>query len=138
MPGASPLSEDGTKEVKEYEEQPETAKSSVVDLSNTANPATEDMSKGKENESPGQVEPTKHIEELETSWKTIATLRSHFNAVRSVQFHPSHNNALFSASEDHTAKLWNLGSLKNSYATSFLTLAWMFLQLQLSEVMRSL
>lgn len=43
-------------------------------------------------------------------WRCKYTLRSHFDGVRVVAFHPT-ENALFSASEDYTLKMWNLNSL---------------------------
>lgn len=41
------------------------------------------------------------------TWNAKYTLRSHFDAIRSVCFHPS-EPILFTGSEDHTLKMWNL------------------------------
>jgi WD40 repeat protein len=41
-------------------------------------------------------------------WNIRFTLRSHYDAVRAMQFHPV-EPVLITASEDGTAKLWNLG-----------------------------
>ncbi|CAH8560214.1 unnamed protein product [Dicrocoelium dendriticum] len=40
-------------------------------------------------------------------WTAKYTLRSHFDAIRSIKFHPT-EPMLVTASEDHTVKLWNL------------------------------
>ncbi|EFO23777.1 hypothetical protein LOAG_04706 [Loa loa] len=42
-------------------------------------------------------------------WNLKFTLRSHFDSIRAMQFHPV-EPVLITASEDSTAKLWNLGS----------------------------
>ncbi|XP_058496743.1 striatin [Solea solea] len=44
---------------------------------------------------------------LRKTWNPRFTLRSHFDAVRSLVFHPV-EPVLVTASEDHTLKLWNL------------------------------
>ena len=44
---------------------------------------------------------------MQKTWSPRFTLRSHYDAVRSVAFHPS-EPALLTASEDGTMKLWNL------------------------------
>ena len=41
------------------------------------------------------------------TWNARFTLRSHFDAVRAVRFLPN-QDAVLTASEDHTMKLWNL------------------------------
>lgn len=41
------------------------------------------------------------------TWNSKYTLRSHFDGVRALAFHP-HKPVLITASEDHTVKLWNL------------------------------
>ncbi|XP_036380527.1 striatin-4-like [Megalops cyprinoides] len=46
-------------------------------------------------------------EEFKKTWVPRFTLRSHFDAIRAVTFHPS-QAVLLSASEDGTLKLWNL------------------------------
>lgn len=46
-------------------------------------------------------------EEFRKTWSPKFTLRSHFDSVRSVCFHPT-EAALITASEDHSLKLWNL------------------------------
>ncbi|KAK6108318.1 WD domain G-beta repeat family protein [Brugia pahangi] len=43
-------------------------------------------------------------------WNLKFTLRSHFDSIRAMQFHPV-EPVLITASEDSTAKLWNLGSI---------------------------
>ncbi|CAG9532760.1 unnamed protein product [Cercopithifilaria johnstoni] len=45
-------------------------------------------------------------------WNLKFTLRSHFDSIRAMQFHPV-EPVLITASEDSTAKLWNLGSSSN-------------------------
>lgn len=40
-------------------------------------------------------------------WTPKYTLRSHFDGVRSLAFHPE-DTVLITGSEDHTLKLWNL------------------------------
>ncbi|CAH8443326.1 unnamed protein product [Schistosoma intercalatum] len=42
-----------------------------------------------------------------TTWTAKYTLRSHFDAIRDICFHPS-ESVLVTCSEDHTLKLWNL------------------------------
>jgi WD40 repeat protein len=46
-------------------------------------------------------------------WKTKATLRSHFDAIRSVAF-PTQESLLLTASEDATAKLWSLSGISGA------------------------
>ncbi|XP_038214515.1 striatin-4 [Zerene cesonia] len=46
-------------------------------------------------------------ESFRKTWNPKYTLRSHFDGVRAVAFHPT-EAALVTASEDHTLKLWNL------------------------------
>ncbi|CAH0750259.1 unnamed protein product [Diatraea saccharalis] len=46
-------------------------------------------------------------ESFRKTWNAKYTLRSHFDGVRALAFHPS-EAALVTASEDHTLKLWNL------------------------------
>ncbi|MBN3310379.1 STRN4 protein, partial [Amia calva] len=46
-------------------------------------------------------------EEFKKTWNPRFTLRSHFDAIRGLMFHPS-QAVLLSASEDGTLKLWNL------------------------------
>ncbi|CAF4835961.1 striatin-4 isoform X1 [Pieris napi] len=46
-------------------------------------------------------------ESFRKTWNPKYTLRSHFDGVRAVAFHPN-EAALVTASEDHTLKLWNL------------------------------
>ncbi|KAJ3296021.1 hypothetical protein HK104_002052 [Borealophlyctis nickersoniae] len=43
-------------------------------------------------------------------WRPRVTLRGHMDSVRAVVFHPT-QCALLTASEDNTAKLWNLGDM---------------------------
>lgn len=98
------------------DEQSITAKSSVTDIPAILAKKKDDIVTTKDlSPTLSDVKEDSAIETL-SAWCPITTLRSHFNAVRSVKFHPTHNNALFSASEDHTAKLWNLDSLKKAYA----------------------
>ncbi|XP_076872239.1 striatin-like isoform X2 [Brachyhypopomus gauderio] len=44
---------------------------------------------------------------LRKTWNPRFTLRSHFDAIRSLVFHPT-EPLLITASEDHTLKMWNL------------------------------
>ena len=44
---------------------------------------------------------------LKKTWNPKFTLRSHYDAVRGIAFHPT-EPALLTASEDGTVKLWNL------------------------------
>lgn len=46
-------------------------------------------------------------EALRKTWNAKYTLRSHFDGVRALTFHPT-ESVLITASEDHTLKLWNL------------------------------
>ncbi|KAJ0175445.1 hypothetical protein K1T71_008604 [Dendrolimus kikuchii] len=46
-------------------------------------------------------------EAFRKTWNAKYTLRSHFDGVRALAFHPT-EAALVTASEDHTLKLWNL------------------------------
>lgn len=46
-------------------------------------------------------------ESFRKTWNAKYTLRSHFDAVRALAFHPT-EATLVTASEDHTLKLWNL------------------------------
>ncbi|KAJ3222719.1 hypothetical protein HK099_001985 [Clydaea vesicula] len=47
-------------------------------------------------------------------WKPVATLKSHFDSIRHFEF-SSTENTLITASEDHTAKLFNLSNVKKHY-----------------------
>lgn len=46
-------------------------------------------------------------EAFRKTWNAKYTLRSHFDGVRALAFHPI-ESVLITASEDHTLKLWNL------------------------------
>lgn len=46
-------------------------------------------------------------EAFRKTWSAKYTLRSHFDGVRALTFHPT-EPVLITASEDHTLKLWNL------------------------------
>lgn len=46
-------------------------------------------------------------EAFRKTWTPKYTLRSHFDGVRSLAFHPE-DTVLITGSEDHTLKLWNL------------------------------
>lgn len=50
---------------------------------------------------------TNNEEPYRKSWNAKYTLRSHFDAVRALVFHPT-DPVLITASDDHTLKLWNL------------------------------
>uniref|UniRef100_A0A4W6DIH4 Striatin n=1 Tax=Lates calcarifer TaxID=8187 RepID=A0A4W6DIH4_LATCA len=50
---------------------------------------------------------TNNKDALRKTWNPKFTLRSHFDSVRSLAFHPV-EPVLVTASEDHTLKLWNL------------------------------
>lgn len=50
---------------------------------------------------------TSNQDALRKTWNPKFTLRSHFDSVRSLAFHPV-EPVLVTASEDHTLKLWNL------------------------------
>ncbi|XP_054460654.1 striatin-like [Anoplopoma fimbria] len=50
---------------------------------------------------------TNNTDALRKTWNPKFTLRSHFDSVRSLAFHPV-EPVLVTASEDHTLKLWNL------------------------------
>uniref|UniRef100_A0A3Q3JAZ7 Striatin n=1 Tax=Monopterus albus TaxID=43700 RepID=A0A3Q3JAZ7_MONAL len=50
---------------------------------------------------------TNNKDALRKTWNLKFTLRSHFDSVRSLAFHPV-EPVLVTASEDHTLKLWNL------------------------------
>ncbi|KYQ88965.1 WD40 repeat-containing protein [Tieghemostelium lacteum] len=50
-------------------------------------------------------------------WRYKNSLKSHFDGVRSIQFHPS-SSLLLSASEDHSLKLWDLTQLQATKKSS--------------------
>lgn len=50
---------------------------------------------------------------LRKTWSVRYTLRSHFDCVRAMSFHPV-EAVLLTASEDGTMKLWNLQKFHNS------------------------
>ncbi|CAL9683993.1 unnamed protein product [Knipowitschia caucasica] len=52
-------------------------------------------------------------EEFKKTWNPRFTLRSHFDAIRAMTFHPS-QPVLLTASEDGTLKLWNLNKAMHS------------------------
>ncbi|XP_049323351.1 striatin-4 isoform X1 [Astyanax mexicanus] len=52
-------------------------------------------------------------EEFKKTWNPRFTLRSHFDAIRALTFHPS-EAVLLTASEDGTLKLWNLNKAMHS------------------------
>ncbi|XP_066510979.1 striatin-4 [Hoplias malabaricus] len=52
-------------------------------------------------------------EEFKKAWNPRFMLRSHFDAIRSLKFHPS-QAVLLTASEDGTLKLWNLNKAMHS------------------------
>ncbi|XP_057694498.1 striatin-4 [Corythoichthys intestinalis] len=52
-------------------------------------------------------------EEFKKTWNPRFTLRSHFDAIRALTFHPS-QAVLLTASEDGTLKLWNLNKSMHS------------------------
>ncbi|CAH8438872.1 unnamed protein product [Schistosoma turkestanicum] len=58
------------------------------------------------NEKINQSTPTS-LTQKPTTWTAKYTLRSHFDAIRDICFHPS-ESVLVTCSEDHTLKLWNL------------------------------
>ncbi|XP_064621222.1 striatin-3-like isoform X2 [Lineus longissimus] len=62
-------------------------------VNNEADPLSYDISAAKE--------------AFRKTWNAKYTLRSHFDGVRSLAFHPE-DPVLITASEDHTLKLWNL------------------------------
>lgn len=52
-------------------------------------------------------------DEFKKTWNPRFTLRSHFDAIRALTFHPS-QAVLLTASEDGTLKLWNLNKSMHS------------------------
>lgn len=52
-------------------------------------------------------------EEFKKTWNPRFTLRSHFDAIRALTFHPG-QAVLLTASEDGTLKLWNLNKAMHS------------------------
>ncbi|XP_041920259.1 striatin-4 [Alosa sapidissima] len=52
-------------------------------------------------------------EEFKKTWNPRFTLRSHFDAIRALDFHPS-EAVMLTASEDGTLKLWNLNKAMHS------------------------
>lgn len=52
-------------------------------------------------------------EEFKKTWNPRFTLRSHFDAIRALTFHPN-QAVLLTASEDGTLKLWNLNKAMHS------------------------
>lgn len=59
------------------------------------------------NDSDGSYDVTTSKEPFRKTWTAKYTLRSHFDGVRALAFHPV-EPVLITASEDHTLKLWNL------------------------------
>ncbi|XP_045768547.1 striatin-3 [Maniola jurtina] len=59
------------------------------------------------NEAEGYDVASTSKESFRKTWNAKYTLRSHFDGVRALAFHPT-EAALVTASEDHTLKLWNL------------------------------
>jgi striatin 1/3/4 len=59
------------------------------------------------NDSDVNMDVTLDKEAFRKTWMAKYTLRSHFDSVRALAFHPS-EPVLVTASEDHTLKLWNL------------------------------
>ncbi|XP_066923122.1 striatin-3-like isoform X1 [Clytia hemisphaerica] len=55
----------------------------------------------------GPLSDNSNRDEVRKTWGPKFTLRSHFDGVRSLCFHP-YESALITASEDHTLKLWSL------------------------------
>uniref|UniRef100_A0A8C6LYS6 Striatin 4 n=1 Tax=Nothobranchius furzeri TaxID=105023 RepID=A0A8C6LYS6_NOTFU len=53
------------------------------------------------------------LEDFKKTWNPRFTLRSHFDAIRALTFHPS-QAVLLTASEDGTLKLWNLNKAMHS------------------------
>ena len=54
-----------------------------------------------------QNDPNSTREDYRKTWSIKYTLRSHFDSVRCVAFHPT-DQMVVTGSEDHTLKLWNL------------------------------
>lgn len=61
--------------------------------------------------SPRQMQDNR--EEFKKTWNPRFTLRSHFDAIRALTFHPG-QAVLLTASEDGTLKLWNLNKAMHS------------------------
>lgn len=59
------------------------------------------------NDSDITMDVTLDKEAFRKTWMAKYTLRSHFDSVRALAFHPT-EPVLVTASEDHTLKLWNL------------------------------
>nr|XP_029714970.1 LOW QUALITY PROTEIN: striatin-3-like [Aedes albopictus] len=59
------------------------------------------------NEAESTYEVSNAKEPYRKTWNAKYTLRSHFDGVRALAFHPQ-ESVLITASEDHTLKLWNL------------------------------
>lgn len=59
------------------------------------------------NEAESTYEVSNTKEPYRKTWNAKYTLRSHFDGVRALAFHPQ-ESVLITASEDHTLKLWNL------------------------------
>lgn len=59
------------------------------------------------NEAESTYEVSNANEPYRKTWNAKYTLRSHFDGVRALAFHPQ-ESVLITASEDHTLKLWNL------------------------------
>jgi striatin 1/3/4 len=59
------------------------------------------------NESENTYDVTNSKESYRKTWNAKYTLRSHFDGVRALAFHPK-EPVLITGSEDHTLKLWNL------------------------------
>uniref|UniRef100_A0A8K9Y5U8 Striatin 4 n=1 Tax=Oncorhynchus mykiss TaxID=8022 RepID=A0A8K9Y5U8_ONCMY len=69
------------------------------------------LGSGEEGEGAGELQDNR--EEFKKTWNPRFTLRSHFDAIRALMFHPS-QAVLLTASEDGTLKLWNLNKAIHS------------------------
>uniref|UniRef100_A0AAZ3P586 Striatin N-terminal domain-containing protein n=1 Tax=Oncorhynchus tshawytscha TaxID=74940 RepID=A0AAZ3P586_ONCTS len=69
------------------------------------------LGSGEEGEGAGELQDNR--EEFKKTWNPRFTLRSHFDAIRALTFHPS-QAVLLTASEDGTLKLWNLNKAIHS------------------------
>lgn len=51
---------------------------------------------------------------LHKDWKVVASIKGHFDSVRSVKFLPNGQKTILSASQDGTAKLYNISCIKKA------------------------
>lgn len=91
-----------TKTISLAKRSPTSTLTSVPDRNSTKSPGEVGSSSTTENESYS----------VYTSWTPQPPLRSHYDSIRSIAFHPA-DTAIVSGSEDRTVKLWRASTIPN-------------------------